>query len=63
MSVNSTLADENRCTRCTVESPSDILTRCLRDVRAAKENGRWSKEKKALKAEAKGLVKTVQEGC
>jgi hypothetical protein len=55
------LADERQCTKCTVESISTLLTSHARDIRAAKQNGEWSKEeRKALKAEVKGLFKGVK---
>ncbi|EYE96760.1 uncharacterized protein EURHEDRAFT_337502 [Aspergillus ruber CBS 135680] len=50
------IADEKQCTKCAVEASSNFLTDHLRDIRAAKKNGQWSKEdKKALKAEIKGF--------
>jgi ElaB/YqjD/DUF883 family membrane-anchored ribosome-binding protein len=55
------LADEKICTRCTVENLSTLLTDHVRNVRMAKENGKWSKEeRKALKAETKSLLKPVK---
>ncbi|KAL4801185.1 hypothetical protein BDV18DRAFT_165201 [Aspergillus unguis] len=55
------LADETKCTKCTVETASALLTSHARDLRAAKKNGQWSKqEKKALKAEVKGSFKGVK---
>lgn len=53
------LADEGRCTRCAVNCIAAILAAHVRDLRAAKSN--WSKEeKKALKMEIKGLMKSVK---
>lgn len=55
------IADEKKCTKCTVENISTLLTGHVRDLRAAKRSGMWSKEdKKALKAEIKGLLKPVK---
>lgn len=55
------ITDEKKCTKCTVESISTILTGQVRDLRAAKRNGTWSKEdKKALKAEVKALFKPMK---
>ena len=55
------LADEGKCTKCTVENISTLLTGHAREIKAAKRNGEWSKEdKKALKAEVKGLFKGVK---
>jgi uncharacterized protein YlaN (UPF0358 family) len=55
------LTNEKKCTKCTVESISTQLTGHARDLRAAKRSGAWSKEdKKALKAEVKGLFKPIK---
>ncbi|CRL23854.1 unnamed protein product [Penicillium camemberti] len=55
------IADEKKCTKCTVENISTLLTGHVRDLRAAKRSGVWSKEdKKALKAEIKGLLRPVK---
>ncbi|KAK4862375.1 hypothetical protein LT330_002508 [Penicillium expansum] len=55
------IADEKKCTKCTVENISTLLTGHVRDLRAAKRSGMWSKEdKKALKTEIKGLLKPVK---
>ncbi|KGO69552.1 hypothetical protein PITC_000500 [Penicillium italicum] len=55
------IADEKKCTKCTVENISTLLTGHVRDFRAAKRGGMWSKEdKKALKAEMKVLLKPVK---
>ncbi|CAI7662391.1 unnamed protein product [Penicillium glandicola] len=55
------IADEKKCTRCTVENISTLLTGHVRDLRAAKRSGVWSKEdKKALKAEIKALFKPMK---
>lgn len=55
------LADENKCTKCTVENISTFLTGHIKDLRLAKQNGEWSKEdKKTLKAETKSLLKPVK---
>jgi hypothetical protein len=60
MSLND-IADENRCTKCAVESASSLFTGYVREVRAAKRSGKWSKEeKKAIKAEVKSLGKGVK---
>jgi hypothetical protein len=53
--------DEKKCTRCTVENLSTLLTEQIRNLREAKQNGEWSKEdRKALKAETKSLLKPVK---
>ncbi|OOQ91163.1 hypothetical protein PEBR_01217 [Penicillium brasilianum] len=55
------LVDEKKCTRCTVENLSTLLTDQIRNLREAKQNGEWSKEdRKALKAETKSLLKPVK---
>ncbi|KAL4961070.1 uncharacterized protein BDV14DRAFT_181106 [Aspergillus stella-maris] len=55
------LADSNKCTKCTIENSSTLLTTHARDIRAAKKNGQWSKaERKALKAEVKSSFKSVK---
>ncbi|KAJ5486216.1 hypothetical protein N7530_000516 [Penicillium desertorum] len=55
------IADEKKCTKCTVENISTLLTGHVRDLRVAKRSGMWSKEdKKALKVEIKGLLKPVK---
>ncbi|KAJ5509279.1 hypothetical protein N7527_011422 [Penicillium freii] len=55
------IADEKKCTKCTVEIISALLIGHVRDLRAAKRSGVWSKEdKKALKAEIKCLLKPVK---
>ncbi|KAJ5824268.1 hypothetical protein N7447_006608 [Penicillium robsamsonii] len=55
------ITDEKKCTKCTVENISNLLTSHVRDLRAAKRSGMWTKEdKKALKMEIKGLLKPVK---
>ncbi|KAL4809804.1 hypothetical protein BDV18DRAFT_129679 [Aspergillus unguis] len=55
------LADPNKCTKCTIENSSTLLTGHVRELRAAKKNGQWSKaERKALKAEVKSSFKSVK---
>lgn len=55
------IADERQCTKCAVETASGLLTGYVREVKAAKKNGQYSKEeKKALKKEIKGLAKGVK---
>ncbi|KAJ5964484.1 uncharacterized protein N7479_004360 [Penicillium vulpinum] len=55
------IVDEKKCTKCTVEHISTLLTAQVRDLRAAKRSGMWSKEdKKALKAEIKAVLKPVK---
>lgn len=54
------MADQYQCTKCAVEKSSALITGHIREIRAAKKNGKWSKEeKKTLKAEVKGLLKTM----
>lgn len=49
------------CTTCAVESAGQTLTSYLRDLRAAKKSGQWSSaEKRAIKAEVKGLMKGMK---
>ncbi|KAE8333070.1 hypothetical protein BDV39DRAFT_199422 [Aspergillus sergii] len=55
------IADERQCTKCAVETASGLLTGYVREVKAAKKNGQYSKEeKKALKKEIKDLAKGVK---
>ncbi|CAP91758.1 Pc13g06890 [Penicillium rubens Wisconsin 54-1255] len=55
------IADEKKCTKCTAENISTLITGHVRDLRAAKRSGMWSKEdKKALKVEIKGLLKPAK---
>ncbi|KXG53807.1 uncharacterized protein PGRI_008570 [Penicillium griseofulvum] len=55
------IADDTKCTKCTVENISTLLTGHVRDLRVAKRSGTWSKEdKRILKAEIKGLLKPVK---
>lgn len=55
------LADENKCAKCTVEKFSVLLTSHVREIRAAKKNGQWSKEeRKVMKAEVKSTYKPVK---
>lgn len=64
LALSSALADvgnANCCSKCATESAAHIFTAYLRDLRAAKKNGQWSaEEKKALRAEAKGLMKEIK---
>ncbi|KAJ5785197.1 uncharacterized protein N7503_010409 [Penicillium pulvis] len=53
--------DQDKCTKCAVENASTLLTTHVRDIRALKQNGEWTKEeRKALKAEVKGIFKPVK---
>ncbi|KAJ5525448.1 hypothetical protein N7494_012098 [Penicillium frequentans] len=53
--------DQEKCTKCAVENASTLLTTHVRDIRALKQNGEWTKEeRKALKAEVKGIFKPVK---
>ncbi|KAJ5381801.1 uncharacterized protein N7496_004229 [Penicillium cataractarum] len=55
------LVDDKKCTKCTVENLSTLLTEHIRNLREAKQNGQWSKEdRKLLKAETKSLLKPVK---
>lgn len=55
------LSNDSKCTECTVQNISTVLTGHVRDLRVAKQNGKWSKEdRKALKAEAKAILKPVK---
>ncbi|KAJ6168393.1 hypothetical protein N7497_001236 [Penicillium chrysogenum] len=55
------IADEKKCTKCTAENISTLITGHVRDLRAAKRSGMWSKEdKRALKVEIKGLLKPAK---
>lgn len=61
LALSAALADENACTKCSLNNVAEAATLLLKDVRSAKENGEWTKEeKKALKKEAKGLAKGVK---
>ena len=53
--------DGKGCVKCATKDVVLILTAYMRDIRAAKKSGKWSKEeKKALKAEVKGFLKEVK---
>lgn len=55
------LVNEKKCTKCTVENLSTLLTEHIRNLREAKQNGEWTKEdRKILKAETKSLLKPVK---
>ncbi|OGM39931.1 hypothetical protein ABOM_011353 [Aspergillus bombycis] len=55
------IADERQCTKCAVETASGLLTGYVREVKAAKKNGQYSKEeRKALKKEVKALGRGVK---
>lgn len=62
--LNSALANatqEGACLKCATEAITQTLTAFLQDIRTAKKSGRWShEEKKAIKAEAKGLLKEMK---
>ncbi|KAL4936319.1 hypothetical protein BDV06DRAFT_216773 [Aspergillus oleicola] len=61
ITVLNDLASEKKCTKCTIENSSTLLTSHVRDIRAAKKKGQWSKaERKALKAEVKSSFKSVK---
>lgn len=53
--------NDDRCTKCATETIANTTAAYIRELKAAKKNGEFSKEeKKALKAEAKALFKTVK---
>lgn len=53
--------EEEKCLKCAMQDAARTLTSCARDYRTAKKNGQWSREeKKALKAEAKGLANDLK---
>ncbi|KAJ5671888.1 hypothetical protein N7507_001015 [Penicillium longicatenatum] len=53
--------DQEKCTKCAVENASTVLTTHVRGIRELKQNGEWTKEeRKALKAEVKGIFKPVK---
>lgn len=55
------LANDSKCTKCTVQNISTVLTGHVRDLKVAKQNGEWSKEdRKAMKAEMKAIFKPVK---
>ena len=55
------LVDEAHCTKCATESTPKALTSFAKDIRAAMQNGQWSKEeKKTVKKEAKWLFKGMK---
>jgi hypothetical protein len=62
--LSSLLADAvegGTCLECVTEAAAHTLTSCLRDFQMAVKSGQLSrKEKKALKAEAKGLAKDMK---
>jgi len=54
-------ANEEQCSKCTIESLTKVSATLMTDMRAAKKSGQWSKEyKKAVKKEAKGLFKGMK---
>ena len=60
--LNASLADateEGVCLKCTMEAISQTMASCLHDFRKAKKN-ESRQEKKAMKAEAKGLTKDLK---
>jgi hypothetical protein len=62
--LSAALADATRegaCLKCTTDAIVKTLTTFMQDVRTAKKSGQWSHdEKKALKAEVKGLAKGMK---
>lgn len=57
----SNVIEEEKCLKCAMEDAARTLTLCARDYKTAKKNGQWSREeKKALKAEVKGLAKDLK---
>lgn len=53
--------EEGACLKCVSETITQTLTTFMQDVRTAKKNGQWSRdERKAIKAEAKGLMKGMK---
>ncbi|KAJ5646857.1 hypothetical protein N7490_003229 [Penicillium lividum] len=53
--------DNEQCTKCAVQNASTLLTTHVREIKTAKRNGEWTKEeRKALKAEVKGVFKPVK---
>ncbi|KAJ5098918.1 hypothetical protein N7532_005919 [Penicillium argentinense] len=57
------VTDGTKCTKCTVDEVSALLTDHVKSLRLAKQNGEWSKEeRKTLKAEVKLLFKPVKKG-
>ncbi|KAF2167804.1 hypothetical protein M409DRAFT_21952 [Zasmidium cellare ATCC 36951] len=57
-------AEEPHCTKCSIDTVALTLTELLKDVKAEKKNGAWSKEQaKVLKKEGKLLGKAVKADC
>ncbi|KAE8380498.1 hypothetical protein BDV26DRAFT_290416 [Aspergillus bertholletiae] len=55
------IADEKQCTTCAVKTASGLLMEYVREVKAAKKNGQYSKtERNALKKEIKGLARGLK---
>jgi hypothetical protein len=55
------VAEGGTCLECVTEAAAHTLTSCLRDFQMTVKSGQLSrKEKKALKAEAKGLAKDMK---
>lgn len=55
------LTDEKKCTQCSLERSSALLTSHVREIQAMKKKEQWSKgERKALKAEIKTSLKGVR---
>jgi len=57
-------ANGERCWKCAAKDAAHAFTVYVRDLKAAKKGGKWTKEeKKALKAEAKSVIREIKYDC
>ncbi|CAI6341402.1 unnamed protein product [Periconia digitata] len=55
------LADGSGCSECILREIAQTVTLCLRELKTAKKNGKWSKEeKKTMKREVKVAFKDIK---
>lgn len=55
------MAEGRGCDKCMMKEAARTITTCVRELRAAKKNGEWSKEeKKAMKNEAKAIFGEIK---
>ncbi|KAF2676694.1 hypothetical protein K458DRAFT_468282, partial [Lentithecium fluviatile CBS 122367] len=56
------MAEGRGCSECSMKEVARTVTLCVRELRAAKKNGEWSKEeKKAMKNEAKAAFNEIKQ--
>lgn len=61
ISALSDIRDNERCTTCAIKDAAHSMTIYARELQAAKKQEKWTKEdKKAMKAEAKSLIKEIK---